>query len=149
MKFKYRLLEVEEEKLFYPQCNVKILFMWQGWFTIRRHDKGFVIKNKLNNPLSLAKANAIITSFKNWIKTEKYKEISKLKTHDVTNGAYWINKQTMEFEIDDLFEVNENIYRCSAVIHNDEKVYGYIVNNNEATEIEFKFSQITNQYRKI
>jgi len=50
--------------------------------------------------------------------------------------------EQMEFKGDEIFKVGECFYLCSAVIHDDYKIFGYELNNCKADEKVFNFSQI-------
>lgn len=54
-----------------------------------------------------------------------------------------------ELKIGDLFKVREIILECTAVIHDDEFVFGILCNTDgEIKEMKIPFSEVTDQWEK-
>lgn len=60
--------------------------------------------------------------------------------------------KALSFEIGELYSVGDLFYQVAGVVHDDEKVFGFLLNemsNTLAKEVEHKFSQVTAQWYKL
>ena len=60
--------------------------------------------------------------------------------------------KALSFEIGELYSVGDLFYQVAGVVHDDEKVFGSLLNdvsNTLVKDVEHKFSQVTAQWYKL